>query len=1150
MKQVGFSRNINSYINMSMQILSINPVKNGFWRNQIAMLLICLLFGLTVKSQVPSLPKSAVSPNAASLGLYGEVPVSLYTGTPSIDIPIDEIKCGNVTLPISLSYHCAGIRPDQHPGWTGMGWTLQAGGMISRVVRGLPDDHKSGAGNRLENDRWVKTYNKGYYYSSVENLLRDDIHSLINSPTYEIIDMEPDEFSFNIPGYSGKFFLNNQGNWVVQCDKPLKVEYTGNSTYSWNGSSYNSCIPEGDSQTRRELKSSVPNFNINGDAPTSSTHFTEFTITDEYGNKYVFGDRYANIDYDKGLIEYSIDFFKQGYVSLVAKPNQGWHSTSWMLHKIIATNGKEIIFSYERGPFVNQLNQSILKRMMATQGVGHTDGFKVTIGGFLISPVYLSQITGPDSKIIRFENSSSKELRYDLLKYKSYNGLNVTDMTLDQDVASRYTGCSYINFFLYLRSKQYPLAERKIYNTDDLEVQLQNLEWRKLDKIKIYYTYDNDMCRTVNFTYSNDDQKRLTLEKIDIYKGKSAEKQQYVFDYYHLDKLPPYLSQQVDHWGFANDNQRKFISDVPYELGSLPPSEYTSSRAPSIVPDVITAGALQKITYPTGGTTVFEYEQHQYGKTLGEIKWDKEDIQTVNGRAGGLRIQKITSKPDLLNPSRDITKKYLYEDNGKSYGVIGGVPNYQFADLSYSISGTRAVNLTFSSQSVQPISENSSGSHIGYTKVKEKISGSGYTEYTFSNFDNGYMDEAADETVADYKYEICSSKAQERGKVLNKKVYDNSGVLVAETKMGYERYNGHNHGEVSTMRMNMEWFESNTSIFNPDSNFCYQPSFAFISGVHLKIQTHSLLLTSMREYFYPAKAKITLFGYNHHMLIDQQLEIDSLNGWTEGQVKMCPLVETRYTYPFFLAFNSEPTVEQKSVWLNMTQNNFLNYPVEIIKRIGIYTGSFFTNDGKIIEGTYLNYKPKLNLVDFRIGYYKDQKVVNDFLVDKTYELSINSPLNDSDFSYLSLNNNVFDRRYKLRNEFKYNFNSKIIEVHKNDGVITYLWDNYNYYPFAVIKNVGYEELKNALHLTDNQILSLGVSRDDLKAVIKANFPNRPVLINSYEFNLLKDIKKITDPRGVFKDFNYDSANRLSSISDMGKRIIKEFEYNYGNQPTN
>jgi YD repeat-containing protein len=104
--------------------------------------LVCLCCSLFGQSERISDLKNVIppSPNAASLGKYAEWPVNLYTGVPSIDIPLYQIQGRSISLPISLSYHASGFKVGEVASSMGLGWSLNAGGMISRSVRSLPDD--------------------------------------------------------------------------------------------------------------------------------------------------------------------------------------------------------------------------------------------------------------------------------------------------------------------------------------------------------------------------------------------------------------------------------------------------------------------------------------------------------------------------------------------------------------------------------------------------------------------------------------------------------------------------------------------------------------------------------------------------------------------------------------------------------------------------------------------------------------------------------------------------------------------------------------------------------------------------------------------------------------------------------------------------
>ena len=99
------------------------------------------------EAQVP-----LVSPTAASLGKYVDFPVNLHTGVPNINLPLYTVEEGPLQLPISLSYHAGGLKVLEPAGWVGAGWTLDAGGVVSRTVKGLPDEYVGPLSNALQSD--------------------------------------------------------------------------------------------------------------------------------------------------------------------------------------------------------------------------------------------------------------------------------------------------------------------------------------------------------------------------------------------------------------------------------------------------------------------------------------------------------------------------------------------------------------------------------------------------------------------------------------------------------------------------------------------------------------------------------------------------------------------------------------------------------------------------------------------------------------------------------------------------------------------------------------------------------------------------------------------------------------------------------------
>ncbi|GAB4044892.1 hypothetical protein GCM10028774_65770 [Spirosoma jeollabukense] len=175
------------------------------------------------------------SPTAASLGKYGDIPVSYYTGVPSVGIPIYTLTSGPLKLPISLSYHAGGMKVGEPVSWVGLGWSLQAGGLISRTVQGRADE---------------ETGNFQGYMSVGQDITLDANGCLPTQQNQEYVamgnkDPEPDIFSFSMGGYSGKFYIdadktndgvvNGKVILIPQQDIRIDYVYQGGTSFPLKG---------------------------------------------------------------------------------------------------------------------------------------------------------------------------------------------------------------------------------------------------------------------------------------------------------------------------------------------------------------------------------------------------------------------------------------------------------------------------------------------------------------------------------------------------------------------------------------------------------------------------------------------------------------------------------------------------------------------------------------------------------------------------------------------------------------------------------------------------------------------------------------------------------------------------------------------------
>lgn len=364
--------------------------------NKIKIYAVLWLIAIPTIAQQREEPKSLLSPNVATLGTFREPEVALYTGTPSISIPLFDVPLQDYVLPIELQYNGTSILVDQPPSWVGLGWNLSAGGVITRKVNDEPDEHKYSADCYINtNNQSTSYYEDGFYYN---HLILDTVSwkdfklkgivygsdDYYNFPYF--YDTEPDEFTFSFSGYHGHFYLNHHGQWEVQCAKSVSVQLITPFLYppfiipdAWQGT-----IP---------LKK-------------QPACFAGFIITIEDGTQFVFGN-------DTSAIDFCTDLFTE---------KQIMHANAWHLTKIVLPDKQEMLFSYQRQNFTNQLSYNQISSINEIYDTIDNQSFYnycfngvgeplKCVNGKLISPVYLKEIN-TSLLSLRFYNSISHDLQY------------------------------------------------------------------------------------------------------------------------------------------------------------------------------------------------------------------------------------------------------------------------------------------------------------------------------------------------------------------------------------------------------------------------------------------------------------------------------------------------------------------------------------------------------------------------------------------------------------------------------------------------------------------------------------------------------------------------------------------------------------------
>lgn len=490
------------------------------------------------------------SPTAGELGRYGLIQVGLSTGSVATEIPLYNFKTKNLELPISLSYSSNGVRVDEIASWVGMQWSLNAGGVVTRIVR---DDPDNSTGTNIQ------------YPSTISTVDPEGI-AYIEAAGNGHVDTEPDLYSYNFLGYAGKF--------VITRDRRIVSMPRSDLNFTWT-----------------EYEGNV-----------------SFIITTPAGIRCTFETPETTI------MQSSSD---ASFLPAV---------TAWYLTKIEHPQGDEINLFYSEHTYTYHvgISQSIAK---STQRNSCDDGVDIRFCETQIESLSINQITLIGKRLAKIESpnfgsiefSSSRD-RSDLDDYK-LNGFYIKD----------YNG-------------------------------------KVIKQISLSYIFSNN-SGPVGPVDNEFLKHRMFLSTVVEKDANSNAIKRFVFEYNEINSLPARLSYAQDHWGYFNgafSNGNLYPTNLE-ELdwtGQPAFAIWGGNREPSF--EHASKGILKSITYPTGGTTTFEYQSNTYYNTT-----------SGNIVTGGVRIGE-TLDYDPVTEKTDKTQ-YVYakhDQPGISSGSTTGKPDY------------------------------------------------------------------------------------------------------------------------------------------------------------------------------------------------------------------------------------------------------------------------------------------------------------------------------------------------------------------------------------------------------------------------------------------------------------------------------------------
>lgn len=1033
------------------------------------------------------------SPEVAELSRLGQMGNELFTGASRVNIPLHEIKVGDMSVPVALAYSNNGIRVNDIPSRVGLGFSLVAGGGLSRTIHDEPDD--------------LSIQLAPVNFQDKNNALLDYLF-YSTTPGY---DTERDIYSINAPGLSGRFFLDAAGMPRFIEHSNLKVQVNGTPTIE------------------------------------------SFIVINSEGIRYYFGQ--------SNLVETTKEIILNG-----VQPKFKNQKTNWFLTKIESPEGDYVEFNYS--PIYIKTIQGISQTVTLEPQTANNPPTNCEVCGPNIPVLqydqldydtfYLNNIVASDGTVLSFNYSPRNDTSGDnRLASVSLHAAGVLIKTMSFIYEDRPAEAGVLNgkFFLkqILQSSGSIPSESIMINKFDYVSQDNVPSQRSLSQDYMGYyngaqnaTFYPRIPNSADYIHAEIGAYREpnsafasvgALKRVIFATGGYDE---YDYGPHTVSKTGPLTTWTNGHDGtdgLDRSNPKSVQLDVSplqnqtaefiFSVGPNPggPSESDPNYGP---PDGVRVIATLEFRKIAGNELLFRKVFFDYGiqvyptplvaggayravitvngrsnQASVSVKYDPvTTIKTFNKEVCGIRVNSISSYDPV---KQNFMKKYFrytsQADTARSAGVgFEGAPVVEFNTAGWCANPVNEFgrsyfncsNITVYSSNIQlPLAYG--GSNIAYRTVLE----SDNPDFLNGSIEHSYITSTIGTT---------------------QQVIGNPSVLLSNF----------DHIDFAGKEIGTKYFSKQ------DNQMVLSKSVENFYSLDNRIYAEALSYSTRKKHGFsgnqpePIEMKLLSYDLNSYTYSSGWVHLDSVLTTQYSREGDPPLVvHQRYSYenPSNPILSAKTTVNSKDEMFKET----MQYPTDYSDPVSLKMIAKNIISPVIERKTFVNgLQTGIEQTSYK-DWFGDSRVIKpELLKSGTTGTAENT----------------------LLHYYNYNQKGRVLSLAKEGGpVTTYIWGYKNRYPIAEIRNVDYATLASAMGGETNltrweNTIPLDEDLDVFFSQLRNSSALRSTLSKTFNYSPEIGVRVITDERGNSTYYDYDGFNRLSTIKNYKKYILRHYAYHY------